>query len=125
VGRSKKFQTSRLDGVVQSAGREALPATPVAGVLPNFGVRVNMKRPQLISPGSLNRMLQTANEAWERCDFQQCFELLGKAAAVKVGRVTSAVAWLWRDRPCAPARALVAAGKRTARPTCPDLSISM
>jgi hypothetical protein len=40
VGRSKKFQTSRLDGVVQSAGREARPATPVAGVLPNFGIRV-------------------------------------------------------------------------------------
>jgi tetratricopeptide (TPR) repeat protein len=39
-----------------------------------------MKRPQLISPGSLNRMLQAANEAWGRCDFQQCFELLERAS---------------------------------------------
>jgi len=39
-----------------------------------------MKRPQLISPGSLNRMLQAANEAWERRDFQQCFDLLERAS---------------------------------------------
>jgi len=44
MGRSKKFQTSRLDGVVQSAGREARPATPVAGVLPNFGIRVEIRK---------------------------------------------------------------------------------
>ena len=44
VGRSKKFQTSRWDGVVQSAGREARPATPVAGVLPNFGIRVEIRK---------------------------------------------------------------------------------
>jgi len=41
VGRSKKFQTRRLDDVVRSAGREARPATPVAGMLPNFVVRAN------------------------------------------------------------------------------------
>ena len=40
VGRSKKFQAGRLDDVVRSAGRGARPATPVAGVLPNFGIRV-------------------------------------------------------------------------------------
>jgi len=39
-----------------------------------------MKRPQLISPGSLNRMLQAANEAWRRGDFQQCFEQLERAS---------------------------------------------
>jgi tetratricopeptide (TPR) repeat protein len=39
-----------------------------------------MKRPQLVSPGSLNRMLQSANEAWERRDFQQSFELLERAS---------------------------------------------
>jgi hypothetical protein len=38
VGRSKTFHTRRLDDVVRSAGREAHPATPVAGVLPNFGI---------------------------------------------------------------------------------------
>jgi tetratricopeptide (TPR) repeat protein len=38
-----------------------------------------MKRPQLISPGSLNRMLQEAKEAWEWGDFQQSIELLGRA----------------------------------------------
>jgi tetratricopeptide (TPR) repeat protein len=40
----------------------------------------NMKRPQLVSPGSLNRMLQAANEAWEHCDFQQCLDLLERAS---------------------------------------------
>jgi tetratricopeptide (TPR) repeat protein len=39
-----------------------------------------MKRPQLIAPGSLNRMLQGANEAWERHDYQQSFELLERAS---------------------------------------------
>ena len=40
----------------------------------------NMKRPQLISQGSLNRMLTGAAEAWERDDFQQCLELLERAS---------------------------------------------
>jgi tetratricopeptide (TPR) repeat protein len=39
-----------------------------------------MKRPQLIAQGSLNRMLQAANEAWQRGDFQQHFELLERAS---------------------------------------------
>jgi tetratricopeptide (TPR) repeat protein len=39
-----------------------------------------MKRPQLVSAGSLNRMLEAANEARARSDFQQCFELLERAS---------------------------------------------
>jgi tetratricopeptide (TPR) repeat protein len=39
-----------------------------------------MKRPQLISPGSLNRMLAEADEAWQRRDFQQSIELLERAS---------------------------------------------
>jgi tetratricopeptide (TPR) repeat protein len=39
-----------------------------------------MKRPQLISPGSLNRMLQSAEAAWERKDFQECIETLERAS---------------------------------------------
>ena len=39
-----------------------------------------MKRPQLVSQGSLNRMLQEANEAWNRSDFEQCFDLLERAS---------------------------------------------
>ena len=39
-----------------------------------------MKRPQLVSQGSLNRLLQEANEAWERRDFQQCFEQMERAS---------------------------------------------
>jgi tetratricopeptide (TPR) repeat protein len=38
-----------------------------------------MKRTSIIAPGSLNRIVQTANEAWERRDFQQCFEQLERA----------------------------------------------
>jgi len=39
-----------------------------------------MKRPQLIPPGSLNRMLQAAEAAWERKDFQECLETLDRAS---------------------------------------------
>lgn len=39
-----------------------------------------MKRPQMVSPGSLNRMLQAANQAWGRGDFQQSIELLERAS---------------------------------------------
>jgi tetratricopeptide (TPR) repeat protein len=39
-----------------------------------------MKRPQLISQGSLNRMLTEANQAWQRGDFQQGLELLERAS---------------------------------------------
>ncbi len=38
-----------------------------------------MKRPQLISPGSLSRLLQTAADAWNRHDYQQSIELLERA----------------------------------------------
>ena len=39
-----------------------------------------MKRPQLISPGSLNRILADADEAWKRRDFQQNIDLLERAS---------------------------------------------
>jgi tetratricopeptide (TPR) repeat protein len=39
-----------------------------------------MKRPQLISAGSLNRMLETAAKSWESYDFQQCFEIMERAS---------------------------------------------
>src|SRR5271154_896421 len=39
-----------------------------------------MKRPQLVSQGSLARMLQAAGEAWTRKDFQQNIEFLERAS---------------------------------------------
>jgi len=39
-----------------------------------------MKRPQLISQGSLNRMMTGANAAWEQGNYQECFELLERAS---------------------------------------------
>jgi tetratricopeptide (TPR) repeat protein len=39
-----------------------------------------MKRPSLIATGSLQRMLQSAEAAWERKDFQECVETLEKAS---------------------------------------------
>jgi tetratricopeptide (TPR) repeat protein len=39
-----------------------------------------MKRPQLIAAGSLNRMLQVAEAAWNRKDFQECIETLERAS---------------------------------------------
>jgi Tfp pilus assembly protein PilF len=39
-----------------------------------------MKQPQLISQGSLERMLQTAEAAWEQKDFQKCIETLESAS---------------------------------------------
>jgi tetratricopeptide (TPR) repeat protein len=38
-----------------------------------------MKQPQLISQGSLNRMIQDANMAWQLADHQRCFDLLERA----------------------------------------------
>jgi tetratricopeptide (TPR) repeat protein len=38
-----------------------------------------MKRPQLVSRGTVNRMLQAADEAWIRRDFQQSIDLLERA----------------------------------------------
>jgi tetratricopeptide (TPR) repeat protein len=40
----------------------------------------NMKPAQLISPGTLNRMLQAAEAAWERKDFKECIETLESAS---------------------------------------------
>jgi len=39
-----------------------------------------MKRPLLVSKGSLNRMLHTAVESWGRQDYQQYFELMERAS---------------------------------------------
>lgn len=39
----------------------------------------NMKRPSLVSQGSLNRLLQTAGEAWKRCNFQSAIEMMERA----------------------------------------------
>ncbi|HVU09286.1 MAG TPA: sulfotransferase [Verrucomicrobiae bacterium] len=39
-----------------------------------------MKKSQLIATGSLNRMLQTAEEAWHRKDFQECLDMLERAS---------------------------------------------
>src|SRR5438876_5858147 len=39
-----------------------------------------MKRPLLVSQGSLSRMLQAASESWKRQDFRQCVEILERAS---------------------------------------------
>jgi tetratricopeptide (TPR) repeat protein len=39
-----------------------------------------MKRPQLVSPGTLARLLNTADEARNRHEFQQCVEILERAS---------------------------------------------
>ncbi|MGD1087843.1 MAG: sulfotransferase [Verrucomicrobiota bacterium] len=41
---------------------------------------MKLKRPSLVSRGSVYRMIQTADEAWKRRDFQQCFEWLERAS---------------------------------------------
>ena len=41
---------------------------------------MKLKRPSLVSQGSVFRMIQTADEAWKRRDFQQCFEWLERAS---------------------------------------------
>ena len=38
-----------------------------------------MKRPSLVSQGSLNRLLQAADEAWKRCDFTNALEMMERA----------------------------------------------
>ena len=38
-----------------------------------------MKRSSLISQGSLNRILQSAGEAWKRCDFSSAIEMMERA----------------------------------------------
>ena len=39
-----------------------------------------MKRPPLVASGSLNRMIQAAEAAWQRKDFQECLETLESAS---------------------------------------------
>lgn len=46
-----------------------------------------MKRPQLVSQGSLNRILQAADEAWKRRDFQLCLETLERASGLAPANV--------------------------------------
>jgi tetratricopeptide (TPR) repeat protein len=41
---------------------------------------MKLKRQSLVSQGSVHRMIQTADEAWKRRDFQQCFESLERAS---------------------------------------------
>lgn len=38
-----------------------------------------MKRSTLVPSGTLNRILQEANEAWKQCDFQKAFEIMERA----------------------------------------------
>jgi tetratricopeptide (TPR) repeat protein len=44
-----------------------------------------MKRLQLISQGSLSRMIKSADESWERGDSRQCFEILERASRLDPG----------------------------------------
>ena len=84
VGRSEKFQTIGSDDVVRSAGREARPATPVAGVLPNiFGIQVEIKTIggsqsaplRLITPAShLPRPLVRSRVHRQRARLEQEFQ---------------------------------------------------
>src|SRR5664280_2854256 len=47
-----------------------------------------MKRPQLVSSGSLDRMLKSAEESWSRRDFQQAIEILERASRLNPGNTT-------------------------------------
>jgi tetratricopeptide (TPR) repeat protein len=44
-----------------------------------------MRRLQLVSQGSLSRMIKSADESWERGDSQQCFETLERASRLDPG----------------------------------------
>jgi tetratricopeptide (TPR) repeat protein len=44
-----------------------------------------MRRLQLVSLGSLSRMIKSADESWERGDSQQCFEMLERASRLDPG----------------------------------------
>jgi tetratricopeptide (TPR) repeat protein len=44
-----------------------------------------MRRLQLVSQGSLSRMIKSADESWERGDSQQCFEMLERASRLDPG----------------------------------------
>src|SRR5437870_5216708 len=41
---------------------------------------MKLKQQRLVSQASLSRMLRTATEAWNRCDFQQAVEILERAS---------------------------------------------
>src|SRR5579862_6901838 len=43
---------------------------------------MKLKRRSLVSQGSVFRMVQKADEAWKRRDFQQCFESLERASGL-------------------------------------------
>ena len=47
----------------------------------------NVKRPQLVSPGTLARLLNTADEARQRHEFQQCVEILERASRLDPANV--------------------------------------
>jgi len=47
----------------------------------------NMKRPQLVSQGSLARLLNSADEARKRHDFQECVEILERASRLDPANV--------------------------------------
>lgn len=47
-----------------------------------------MKRPQLVSQGTLARLLNTADEARKRQDFQQCVEILERASRLDPANVS-------------------------------------
>ena len=42
-----------------------------------------MKRASLVSQGSLNRIIQSAGEAWKRCDFQPAIEMMERASRLR------------------------------------------
>jgi tetratricopeptide (TPR) repeat protein len=46
----------------------------------DFATIMKLKRSSLVSQGSLNRMLQAAEEAWKRKDLEQCIEILERAS---------------------------------------------
>jgi tetratricopeptide (TPR) repeat protein len=46
-----------------------------------------VKRPQLVSPGTLARLLNTADEARQRHEFQQCVEILERASRLDPANV--------------------------------------
>ncbi len=58
----------------------------------DFVVIMKLKRQSLVSQGSLSRMVQTATEAWKRCDFQQSIEIMER-----VSRLDPANASVWLD----------------------------
>jgi tetratricopeptide (TPR) repeat protein len=53
---------------------------------------MKLKRPQLVSQGSLSRLLQAASESWKRCDHQSAIE-----AMERLSRLDPANASVWLD----------------------------